>query len=140
MPPTVGTHSQSVFIPDSRHTLTKPLGQDLLEFLLLRFSASSRFLTSVQLPVASASCSSSSSVAWLPQAAHTSSVARVIVFISLTTMSVRICSRRRVGPHTCPGPACKGSRVVYLTRRKANVELAERTAGCLRIAAFKNVL
>lgn len=33
-----------------------------------------------------------------------------------------------------------GNWVVYLTRRNTNVELAERTAACLRICEFRNVL
>lgn len=33
-----------------------------------------------------------------------------------------------------------GNRVVYLTRRNTKVELAERTAGCLRICVLRKVL
>ena len=42
-----------------------------------------------------------------------------------------------------PTASCQvsiGRRVVYLTRRSTNVELAERTAECLRIWAFRNWL
>ena len=43
-------------------------------------------------------------------------------------------------PIPCPDHTPSGNRVVYLIRRSTKVELAERTAVCLSICAFRKLL